>query len=389
MLPWFFKPSISLPPPLPPPLSAGSASPLPLSASSPSPPLPPLFLAPMAGFTDTVFRELCKQHGADVLVTEFVQSEGLERGGARVWETLDFGPSQRPLGVQIFGAKPDSMARAAQMVEERTRPDFIDLNFGCPAVNVVEQNAGAGLLREPELLEKIARAVVGAVPGTPVTAKMRLGWDSANIVAVDIARRLEDAGVQMLTVHGRTRAQAYSGVADWGEIARVAAAVALPVVGNGDIRDGAGALARWRESGVAGLMVGRGAQGNPWIFDEIKAALSGLPAPPTPTEAERRALLLEYAAGVVRSRVRAEDGGAARGDAAAAGGGTARVAAAENDAVESAAVRWFLPRLQAFTRGVSGGRVLRSQLSACDTLADLRRLIAGTGEHGQARTNTD
>jgi nifR3 family TIM-barrel protein len=316
----------------------------------------PLFLAPMAGFTDPVFRSLCKRFGADVVVTEFVQSEGLVRGGERVWEPLEFSEEQRPIGMQIFGAKPEYMERAAQLIAERLQPDFIDLNFGCPAVNVVEQNAGAGLLREPELLEKIAAGVVRAVPGVAVTAKMRIGWSGAEIVAVDVARRLEGAGVRMITVHGRTRAQGYSGQADWAEISRVAAAVQVPVVGNGDIRDGAGAMARWRESGVAGLMVGRGAQGNPWVFAEIKAALAGQPAPVPPSDTERRAMLCTYASALVARRAEGREGGT----------GTD--------------IRWILTRLQPFTRGIAGGRLLRAGFSSCRTLEDVLRFVGGAQE---------
>ena len=190
----------------------------------------------MAGYTDVAFRALRKRHGADVVVSEFVQSESLRRDVERVWATLDFTESQRPAGIKIFGAVPESMAAAAQLIEARLRPDFIDINYGCPARNVVEQNAGAGLMREPELAAHIAGEIVRAVPGTPVTAKMRLGWDTASIVAEDFARRLVGEGVQAITVHGRTRSQGYSGEADWNAIARVVAAVSVPVIGNGDIR---------------------------------------------------------------------------------------------------------------------------------------------------------
>lgn len=313
----------------------------------------------MAGFTDPVFRSLCKRFGADVVVTEFVQSEGLVRGGERVWEPLEFDAGQRPVGVQIFGAKPEYMERAAQQIAERLLPDFIDLNFGCPAVNVVEQNAGAGLLRDPVLLERIAAGVVRAVPGVPVTAKMRIGWSSENIVAVDVARRLEGAGVQAIAVHGRTKTQGYSGEADWGAIARVAAAVHVPVVGNGDIRNGTIALARWRDSGVAGLMIGRGAQGNPWVFSEIKAALAGNALPAPPTDAERRALLCEYATAMAVWRQDGREGG---------------------DAGVGADIRWLLTRLQPFTRSIPGGRVLRAKFSTCRTLENILHLVLSEPE---------
>ncbi len=310
---------------------------------------PPLYLAPMAGFTDIAFRELCKQHGADVAVTEFVQAIPLVRGVARTWETIEFTESQRPAGVQVFGADPAMMAEAARLIEARLRPDFIDINYGCPAHKVVEQNAGSSLLRCPKLLEAIAHAVVRAVPATPVTAKMRIGWDAQNIVAVETARRLEDAGARAIAVHGRTRAQGYSGEADWAEIARVAAAVRVPVIGNGDIRDGAGAVCRFRESGVSGLMIGRAALGNPGLFSEIKFFFENGFAPPPPSAAECRAMLLSYAENVLRNAA-----GGIAGDAA-----------------------WMLTKLHPFTHRLPGARKLRAGLSRCRTFADIEALLAG------------
>lgn len=320
----------------------------------------PLCLAPMSGFTDVVFRALCKEQGADVLVSEFLQSEPLVRSRERTWRDAEFTPEQRPAGIQIFGAVPASMAEAARLLETRLRPDFIDLNFGCPARKVVEQNAGSGLLKDLPLMEKIARAVVSAVPATPVTAKIRLGWDSRSIVAVEAARRLEDAGVRVLAVHGRTRAQGYSGEADWEKIGEVARAVKIPVVGNGDVRDAETAVRRVRESGVAGLMVGRGALGNPWIFSRIRSALAAAGfgdaregAAGTDFYAEKppRAVvfsaMLRYAEELARTR---------------------GAAGAEN-------VRWLLARLHPFTCGVPGGKAVRARLSSCGSLDDLRRLL--------------
>lgn len=307
----------------------------------------PLYLAPMSGFTDTAFRALCKAHGADVLVSEFVQSEPLIRVRERTWRDVDFTPEQRPMGIQIFGAVPASMAAAARLLEERLRPDFIDINFGCPARKVVEQNAGSGLLRDLPLLEKIARAVVAAVPATPVSAKIRLGWNSAEIVALDAARRLEDAGIRVLAVHGRTKAQGYSGEADWEKIAEVVRAVSIPVVGNGDIRDAETALRRKKESGVAGLMIGRGALGNPWIFSQIKAALRGNAVPEKPPAGTVFQTIFDYAKNLAGTR--GERGG-------------------EN-------IRWLLARLHPFTYGVRGGKNVRAELSSCSTLADLKRLL--------------
>lgn len=305
----------------------------------------PLYLAPMSGFSDIAFRELCKEQGADVLVSEFVQSEPLIRDKACAWRDIDFTPAQRPMGIQIFGSVPESMARAAALLEARLQPDFIDINFGCPARKVVDTRAGAGLLRDLPLMERIARTVVQAVPATPVSAKIRLGWDAGTLVHLDAARRLEDAGVRVITVHGRTKSQGYSGEADWEKIAETVRTVSVPVVGNGDIRDAADALLRRYESGVAGLMIGRGALGNPWIFSEIKNARAGAKAAGTPDVC---ATMLRYMELLLASR---------------------------GDTAGTQSIRWALARLHPFTYKLRGGKKIRGALSACSTLAELRELL--------------
>jgi len=254
----------------------------------------PLYLAPMAGFTDSPFRRMCQEQGADVLVTEFANAEGLVRGAPRVWEDLYFTPTERPLGVQIFGGDPALMAEAARMIVARLHPDFIDINFGCPADKVTCRNAGSSLLRDLPLLEKIAATVVQAVE-IPVTAKIRIGWDENSIVAPDAARRLEGAGVGALAVHGRTKEQGYRGDADWAVIAAVAEAVAIPVIGNGSVDTPEMAVRLRQETALAGLMVGRAALGYPWIFRELKAGLEGQTPPSEPSLAERWAIILRYA----------------------------------------------------------------------------------------------
>jgi len=308
----------------------------------------PLYLAPMARHTDVAFRQLCKEQGADVMVTEFVQSEALVRDNAKAWEMVDFTEGQRPMGVQIFGATPASMAKAARLVCDRMRPDFLDLNFGCPAHKVIEQNAGSGLLRCTPLLYDLVKAVKDAIPDVPLTAKMRLGWDHSTIVAVEVAGRLEALGVEALAVHGRTKEQGYSGEAHWGWIAQVAAAVEIPVVGNGDVKDGASALVRRRESGVSGLMIGRAALGNPWIFGQIKAALEGRAGDGAETGFRARwdcmIRLAELTIEVHASRLGHRD------------------------------VRWMLDRLHPLTHGLPGSRKLRDRLRHCLSLDDLRRL---------------
>jgi nifR3 family TIM-barrel protein len=254
----------------------------------------PLYLAPMAGYTDGPFRRLCKEQGADVLVTEFAHAESLLRGHEAVWRDLQFSESDRPLGVQIFGGDPAAMAAAARLVVARLQPDFMDINFGCPADRVTCRHAGSSLLRDLPLLEQIARAVAEAVPETPVTAKIRLGWDGQSIVALDAARRLEDAGMRAIAVHGRTKEQGYSGGAAWDVIAAVAEAVTLPVVGNGSVDTPETVLRLRRETKVAGLMIGRAALGYPWIFRELKVALAGGPPAPAPTLVERWQAIFRY-----------------------------------------------------------------------------------------------
>src|ERR1700737_4465411 len=234
----------------------------------------PLYLAPMAGVSDKIFRQLCKERGADVLVTEFVSAEGVFRRNERTSEYLDFDECERPIGVQLFGANAEHMAEAARQVVDWVRPNFIDLNFGCPVNKVVSKNGGSALLKDCPTLASVATAVVRAVAPMPVTAKIRIGWDADSINAVRIAHILADAGIAALAVHGRTRAQGYSGAADWNVIGEVAAAVPIPVIGNGDLSSAADVAKRRRESGIAGAMVGRAAMSAPWIFNQTKHYLA-------------------------------------------------------------------------------------------------------------------
>ncbi|MBV8353115.1 MAG: tRNA-dihydrouridine synthase family protein, partial [Verrucomicrobia bacterium] len=213
----------------------------------------PLYLAPMAGVTDSVFRRLCKKQGADVLVTEFVSADGILHRNQRTREMLNFRAEERPVGVQLFGADPQRMADAAKAVIDWVEPDFIDLNFGCPVNKVVCKHGGSALLRDCPLLERVAVAVVKAVEPLPVTAKIRLGWSQEMINAPTTATILEQAGIRAVAVHGRTREQGYSGVADWQTIARVAETVSIPVIGNGDLRGVDEILLRLRSTRVRGL----------------------------------------------------------------------------------------------------------------------------------------
>jgi tRNA-dihydrouridine synthase B len=247
----------------------------------------PLYLAPMAGVTDSVFRRLCKEHGADVVVTEFVSADGILHRNQRTREMVAFRPEERPVGVQLFGADPSKMAEAAQAVVDWVQPDFIDLNFGCPVNKVVARHGGSALLRDCPLLEKVASGVVRALKSVPVTAKIRLGWDASSINAIQTARILEAAGICALAVHGRTKEQGYSGAADWEEIGRVAETVSIPVIGNGDLRTASDAGIRIEQTNVRGLMLGRAVMTNPWLFRQIKHFLSSALFIPEPSLEER------------------------------------------------------------------------------------------------------
>src|SRR6266850_2964064 len=211
----------------------------------------PLYLAPMAGVSDKIFRQLCKEHGADVLTTEFVSAEGIFRRNERTREYLDFDEIERPIGVQLFGGDAAHMAEAAKQVVDWVHPDFVDLNFGCPVNKVVSKNGGSALLKDCPTLSSVAAAVVRAVAPLPVTAKIRIGWDADSINAVRVARILVEQGIAAITVHGRTRQQGYSGAADWNVIAEVADAVAIPVIGNGDLSGPADVAKRRKETGIA------------------------------------------------------------------------------------------------------------------------------------------
>jgi len=254
----------------------------------------PVALAPMAGVTNWPFRLLCKEQGCGMVVTEFVSDKALLFDSKRTREMIQLLPAERPAAIQIFGADPDTMARAAVRVVELAEPDWVDINMGCPAPKVTKGRGGSSLLKEPETAEEIVRQVVRAVSPLPVSVKMRIGWDSNSINAVEMALRLEDAGAQMLTVHGRTREQHYSGRADWGVIAQVAAAVRIPVIGNGDVATPEDAARRLASSGCAGVAIGRGAMGNPWIFSRTIHYLETGELLPEPTARERVAMAFRH-----------------------------------------------------------------------------------------------
>jgi len=319
----------------------------------------PLYLAPMAGVSDKIFRQLCKEYGADVLTTEFVSAEGIFRRNARTCEYLDFDEIERPIGVQLFGADVRHMAEAACQVVDWVRPDFIDLNFGCPVNKVVARNGGSALLKDCPTLTSVATAVVRAVAPVPVTAKIRIGWDAASINAPRVARLLVDAGIAAITVHGRTRAQGYAGAADWDIIGEVAAAVPIPVIGNGDLSSAADVAKRRRETGVAGAMIGRAAMSAPWIFNQIKEYLASGQMVDAPSLSEKWNLILRHCQLAVR------EWGA-----------------------EEPAIRSMRARLMAYSRTMSNAKRLRENFSHVSTLAEVEA-IAEENILNQESTSTE
>ncbi|HLN95476.1 MAG TPA: tRNA dihydrouridine synthase DusB [Flavobacterium sp.] len=230
----------------------------------------PLLLAPMEDVSDPPFRRLCKQHGADLMYSEFISSEGLIRDAIKSRMKLDIFDYERPVGIQIFGGDEEAMAMSAKIVET-VQPDLVDINFGCPVKKVVCKGAGAGVLKDIDLMVRLTKAVIRST-SLPVTVKTRLGWDDDSINIDEVAERLQDIGVQALTIHARTRAQMYKGHSDWSHIARIKnnPRITMPVFGNGDIDSPEKALEYKNKYGVDGIMIGRAAIGYPWIFDEIK-----------------------------------------------------------------------------------------------------------------------
>lgn len=260
----------------------------------PVPPGVPLILAPMAGVSESPFRRLCRAHGADVVVTEFLSAEGIRRENPATLDKLRFGADERPIGVQIFGSEPDAMRDAAALVTEVFAPEFIDINFGCPVKKVVRRNGGSGCLKDLSLVEQVIRAV-RAGTHLPVTVKIRSGWNEEMRDPVMIARRCEDAGAMALALHPRTRTQMYTGQAMWEEIAAVKAALNIPVIGNGDIKTPEDAFRMWARTGCDAVMIARGSFGQPWIFAQTRALIEGRTMPATPEVRERFAIALEHA----------------------------------------------------------------------------------------------
>ena len=234
----------------------------------------PLLLAPMEDVSDPPFRALCKEQGADVVYTEFISSEGLIRNAAKSTKKLDIYTKERPVGIQIFGSNLDSMLGAVDIVE-KTNPDIIDINYGCPVKKVVCKGAGAGILKDIPLMVSLTEEIVKRT-SLPVTVKTRLGWDEKSIKIVEVAERLQDVGIKAISIHGRTRAQMYKGDADWTQIAAIKnnPRMHIPVFGNGDVNSPEKAKEMRDDYGLDGAMIGRASIGNPWFFDQVKHYLS-------------------------------------------------------------------------------------------------------------------
>ena len=263
----------------------------------------PLLLAPMEDVTDVSFRVLCREQGAAVVYTEFVNSDGLVRDVPKTIAKMHTLEEEAPVGIQIYGQHPDAMVEAARMAEKAAEltgghgADLIDINFGCPVSKIAGRGAGSGMMREPDKMVAITKAVVEAV-GKPVTVKTRLGWDDNSRIIVELAERLQDVGIAALTIHGRTRCQLYKGAADWTLIGAVKAnpRMHIPIIGNGDITDGPSAREAFERFGVDGIMIGRATFGHPWIFREIRHYLDHGEPLPALSVAERVALARRHLA---------------------------------------------------------------------------------------------
>ena len=305
----------------------------------------PLYLAPMAGVSESPFRRLCRRFGADVVVTEFLSAEGIRRENPSTIDKLRFGSDERPIGVQIFGSDPVAMGDAAAFVTDVFSPEFIDINFGCPVKKVVRRNGGSGCLRDLDLVQNVIKSVARSTH-LPVTCKIRSGWNEEMRDPVTIAKRCEDAGVRVLSLHPRTRTQMYTGSARWEEIAAVVDALTIPVLGNGDIKTAEDAVRMHRETRCAGIMIARGSFGQPWIFDQTRDLLEGKPKRPDPCVDERFRIALDHA----------------------------RMAAEYEPDRRGAAIE-FRKHLGWYVKGLPGSAELRKRLHAVNSLGEVEGIF--------------
>jgi tRNA-dihydrouridine synthase B len=329
----------------------------------------PVALAPMAGMTDTAFRRLVKRMGGcGLVVTEMVSSEGLVRGIGRTLEYAEYTEEERPVSIQIFGGNPAVMGEAAAIVAGMGA-DMVDVNMGCPVPKIAKHNAGCSLMREPAHAADVVRAMTRSV-SIPVTVKMRAGWNEEQINAPELARRVEDAGAAAVAVHGRTAAQSYSGESDWGLIERVAEGVGIPVFGSGDCTEPGQVADRLSGSRVGGVLIGRGALRNPWIFRQAAAAAGG-ETPPPATREERGRFLLEYIDLLLGDSAAEREGFRHVAPGQAAGGAAPPAQGRE---------RWVINKLRAlgswYTKGFEGGSALRVAINSAQSIPELRDVIA-------------
>ena len=306
----------------------------------------PLILAPMAGVSEAPFRQICRGMGADVVMSEFLNSEAIRRRIRRTLEGAEFEEVERPIGIQIYGADVDAMAEATALVTEHYQPEFIDINFGCPVKKVVQRNGGSGCLRDMDLVGRIIRACVAATH-LPLTVKTRSGWNEDTRDPVGIALGMQDAGAAAFTLHARTRTQMFSGKANWDEIARVVEALDIPVIGNGDIATPEDVVRMREHTGCAGAMIGRGVFGNPWLFRDARALLDGAARPSEPDAAERFRVALMHARLAIRLQ-----------------GDTRRTM------VE------FRKHFGWYTRGLYGASELRQKLFQVETMTDAEAIFS-------------
>ena len=333
----------------------------------------PFAVAPMAGMTDTAFRRLVKRHGGcGLVVSEMVSSEGLVRGIDRTLEYAEYTEEERPVAIQIFGGDPEKMADAAQIVEQ-LGANIVDINMGCPVPKIAKHNAGCSLMREPSHAASVVAAMTNKVR-IPVTVKMRAGWNHEQRNAGELARMVEDAGAAAIAVHGRTAAQSYSGESDWDFISRVAESVSIPVFGSGDVIEPEQAIVRLRSTAVSGVLVGRGVLRNPWILSQAQALLQGT-TPRVVTMAERGQFLLDYIDLLIHEGEEEPEGfrHSAVKDASANPSAQERVARGRE--------RWVINKVRAlatwYTKGIDNGSHLRIAVNQCESIAQLREIVAG------------
>lgn len=342
---------------------------------------PPFGVAPMAGMTDTAFRRLVKRHGGcGLVVTEMVSSEGLVRGIDRTLEYAEYTEEERPVAIQIFGGDPGRMAQAAQVVEQMGA-DVVDINMGCPVPKIAKHQAGCSLMREPAHAASIVSAMAKAVK-IPVTVKMRAGWNDQQVNAPQLARMVADAGAAAVTVHGRTAAQSYSGLANWDLVAEVQSGVPIPVIGSGDCVEPEHVVERLAQ-GVSGVIVGRGVLRNPWILAQASDLLAGRPAREV-TAAMRARFLLDYI-DLLLGDERGEAAGFRHQAPSLDGPATHRPAQGRE--------RWVINKIRAlgswYTKGLVGGSHLRVAINAAESIPQLREIIVAFFEGAMTSHGSD